>query len=343
MLKYIIFLFLLILNLNNSFKTNNLQKIQKQIALISIISSSFITSLPSQSLANSPNISPIGNIPAAINAVTNDIQSITCTLDNQNADDFHGSCQQLDNIVRIRANRLFTIKQEWGSSASTGAAVWNGANMGVWYMENSIEPSSGSSNSNGNNNVWKDAKVIELGGGIGFSSLIANALGATDVTITDGNNDVLKLAQKNIEINVPQHKRSQIRTAQLRWGTDDENNFISNNNNKDVNNINSNSNSNSNSGGSSNGNVKAPDFILVSDCTYKKAAWPDLIGTIYRLSDTHTRTILSMEPRNIGEVEGVIAEAKKQGLVVEEKQIPVDPIKSQCSLLCARLFEIKRI
>merc|ERR1711871_1587621 len=252
-----------------------------------------------------PNISPIGNIPAAINAITNDIQSITCTLDNQNADDFHGSCQQLDNIVRIRANRLFTIKQEWGSSASTGAAVWNGANMGVWYMENSIKPSSysSSSSSSSNSNVWKDAKVIELGAGIGFSSLVANALGATDVTITDGNNDVLKLAQKNIEINVPQHKRSQIRTAQLRWGTDDENDFISinhNYNNNDVNNINSESNNNN--------NIKAPDFILVSDCTYKKAAWPDLIGTIYRLSDTHTRTILSMEPRNIGEVEGIIAE-----------------------------------
>ena len=78
------------------------------------------------------SVSAVGNIPAAINAISNDIQSITCTLENQNVDEFHGSCQQLDNIVRVRANKLWTIKQDWGSSASTGAAVWNGANMGIW-------------------------------------------------------------------------------------------------------------------------------------------------------------------------------------------------------------------
>ena len=195
MMKYFVFTLFLLFNLNNAMRIKNLQQIKKQMAIISIISSSFVTSLPSQGVADSINISPIGNIPAAINAITNDIQSITCTLDNQNADDFHGSCQQLDNIVRIRANRLFTIKQEWGSSASTGAAVWNGANMGVWYMENSIKPSTNTviGNRNNNVNVWKDAKVIELGAGIGFSSLIANALGATDVTITDGNEDVLNV------------------------------------------------------------------------------------------------------------------------------------------------------
>jgi hypothetical protein len=179
------------------------------------------------------SVSAVGNIPAAINAISNDIQSITCTLENQNVDDFHGSCQQLENIVRVRANKLWTIKQDWGSSASTGAAVWNGANMGIWYMENGVPKSS-----------WKNAKVVELGAGIGFSGLVSHQLGATDVTITDGNIDVLKLADENIIQNIDSNRIKQVRTAQLRWGTDDEKNFIN-----------------------QESSPKSPDFILVSDCT----------------------------------------------------------------------------
>jgi len=175
-------------------------------------------------------------------------------------------------------------------------------------MENGVPKSS-----------WKNAKVVELGAGIGFSGLVSHQLGATDVTITDGNIDVLKLADENIIQNIDSNRIKQVRTAQLRWGTDDEKNFIN-----------------------QESSPKSPDFILVSDCTYKKAAWPDLIGTIAHLSGTNTKTILSMEPRNVGEVEGVINEAKKQGLVVVEKRLPVDPVKTQCSLLCARLFELTK-
>jgi predicted nicotinamide N-methyase len=240
------------------------------------------------------------------NIIVQEPQSVLCTLDNQNADDIRGSCQQLDTIIRWRANRLFTIKQDWGGSASTGAAVWNGANMAIWYLEHGLPA-----------NALNGAKTVELGAGIGFTSLVANALGATDVTITDGDPDVLKLAEKNIDLNVEKTQLSQIKTARLRWSTEDETPFLT--------------------------SERPTDYIFISDCTYKKAAWKDLMGTVQRLSGPETKTILSMEPRNVGEVEGVLAEARAQGLTVSEERLPVDAKKTQCSLLCARLFTLSKL
>ena len=246
---------------------------------------------------------PLGNLVEAIRAYIHDPNSITCTLDNQNADENHGSCQQLPYIVRYRAGKVLTIKQDWGSSASTGAAVWNGANMLAWYLENKL----GSSHLNNKN-------VLELGAGVGFGSLVASALGARNALITDGNLDVLELAKENININVSPQKGKSISTYQLRWGTDDEVPLYK----------------------------QSWDYILASDVTYKRTAWPSLLSTISKLSGPTTETILAMEPRNIGEVEGVLAEAESKGLEWTEMTLPVDKAKTQCNLLCARLFVLKK-
>ena len=48
---------------------------------------------------------------SAIEAILKDSQAITCSLDTQQTDDNHGSCQQLDQVVRLRAGKLLTIKQ----------------------------------------------------------------------------------------------------------------------------------------------------------------------------------------------------------------------------------------
>jgi len=194
---------------------------------------------------------------------------------------------------------LLTIKQDWGGSVSTGASVWNGANILSWFMENKLD-----------HNAMRDKSVLELGAGVGFSSLVANALGATNVVITDGNTDVLQIADKNIEINVDRNQRNNIRTAQLQWGTDDLKPFIDTN----------------------------WDYILAADVTYKKTAWAPLMGSIAKLSGPNTVTLLSMEPRNIGEIEGILAEAELQGLQWTEQQLPIDKDKIQCNLLCGRLF-----
>ena len=54
---------------------------------------------------------PIGNIGSAIQAIVKDPEAITCSLDTMLTDENHGSCQQLDNVVRLRAGKILTIKQ----------------------------------------------------------------------------------------------------------------------------------------------------------------------------------------------------------------------------------------
>jgi predicted nicotinamide N-methyase len=251
------------------------------------------------------SISPFGNIGEAWNAVTKDLESLTCTLNTQQANEFHGSCQLAPNIVRVRAGKVFTIRQDWGGSASTGAAVWQGANMATWFLENEL----GRAKLQGSN-------VLELGAGVGFDGLVANALGAKEVMITDGNEDVLKLADENIRINVDHDSLSKgsIKTSQLRWNTEDEQNFLS-----------------------------TPwDYIFAADVTYLKKNRKDLFATISKLSNEKTITYVSMEPRNVDEVEDVLRTAQEYGLKWKEEKLPVDSKKDECSLLCARMFSFTK-
>lgn len=55
--------------------------------------------------------SPFGNIGSAVEAIIKDPEAITCSLDTMLTDENHGSCQQLDRVVRVRAGKLLTIKQ----------------------------------------------------------------------------------------------------------------------------------------------------------------------------------------------------------------------------------------
>lgn len=260
----------------------------------------------------------IGNLGAAIDAILDNPDSLFCNLDNQNIQEGQSSCQQLDNVVRYRGGKVMTIRQDWGGSASTGAAIWNGANMATWYMENVI----GSSN-------LKDKSVIELGAGVGLTSLVANAMGADTVLITDGNEDVLKLADQNIDLNSIKNDKQKIQTARLRWNTEDEASVTSLL--KDA-----------GGGTSSSTQREYYDYIIASDVTYKKAAWNDLLACIAHLSGPNSHTILSMEPRNVGEVEGVLAIAEKNGLQWREAALPVDKEKTMCGMMCARLFVLTK-
>ena len=249
---------------------------------------------------------PIGDIGAAVDAIVrSNGEAISCVLDTRKADENHDSCQLKDDVVRWRAGKLMVFKQDWGRSKSTGAAIWNGANMAGWYLENIL-----------GSNSLKNKRVIELGAGIGFTSIIAKQLGAAEVVITDGDEDVLKIADTAIELNFP--FKDGIKTGQLRWNTEDEKVFTS-------------------------ANGERPwDYIIVADCTYKKNAWPDLVSSISHLSGPDTITLVSGEPRSVGETEGFLAEVEKQGLQWREEHLPIDPITDQCNLQCPRLFAITK-
>jgi predicted nicotinamide N-methyase len=179
--------------------------------------------------------------------------------------------------------------------------------MAGWYMENVI-----------GKDKMLGSSVLELGAGVGFTSLIANALGASEVVITDGNTDVLKVADFNIKTNAPESSISDLHTAQLRWNTEDEIPL-----------------KNSNKG-------RPWDYLIAADVTYLKKNRVDLITSISNLSGPNTVTMISMEPRNVGEIEDVLSIVEKQGLTWREEQLPIDKEKSQCNLMCARMFLISK-
>jgi len=86
--------------------------------------------LLASSLVTNSLMTPIGDIGAAADAVfRSGGQAALCVLDGRKADDLHDSCQLLPDVVRWRAGHLLTFRQAWGTSKSTGAAIWNGANM----------------------------------------------------------------------------------------------------------------------------------------------------------------------------------------------------------------------
>jgi predicted nicotinamide N-methyase len=159
--------------------------------------------------------------------------------------------------------------------------------------------------------------VLELGAGVGFTSLIADALGASDVTITDGNEDVLRLADENIRVNVGKPHQESVRTARLRWNTEDEAAFTQ--------------------------REKPWDYIFASDVTYLKKNRADLIASIYHLSGPKTVTYVSMEPRRAGEVEEILGLAEAQGLTWKEENLSIDTIKQGCGLLCERMFSFTKV
>ena len=86
------------------------------------------------------------------------------------------------------------------------------------------------------------------------------------------------------------------------------------------------------------------DYIVAADVTYLKKNRPDLISSIAKLSGPNTITLLSMEPRNVDEVQDVISEIEKKGLswIDLSNKLPIDPVKEQCNLLCARIFELTK-
>ena len=140
-------------------------------------------------------------------------------------------------------------------------------------------------------------------------------MGASEVVITDGNTDVLRLANENIAVNVPSDQRSTIYTKQLRWNTDDEAPFIA--------------------------RKKAFDYIFASDVTYLLKNVPDLMASIAHLSDSHSKAFVSMEPRNVGEIDVVLKAAENVGLEWKEEALPIDKDNNMCGMSCARLFAFR--
>mmetsp|Transcript_2879 Transcript_2879/g.4417 ORF Transcript_2879/g.4417 Transcript_2879/m.4417 type:complete len:280 (-) Transcript_2879:217-1056(-) len=150
---------------------------------------------------------------------------------------------------KLNGGETLTLKQGWdGRPGHTGTSVWQSGKALAAYMED-LGPE-----------FWSDKKVIELGCGTGLGSLTAHWLGAAEVLATDGNVDVLDLAEENIKSNRC-HNRSQsstIRTVNLKWG----------------------------------GSLplelqKEWDIVIGSDLTYNGQVWIQLAETVAQLLDSN--------------------------------------------------------
>lgn len=102
---------------------------------------------------------------------------------------------------------------------------------------------------------FKDKSVLELGCGVALSAIVASKLGASDVVATDGNEEVLKLAQRNLELNKVIDNAS---SAVLKWGTLDTVDFFD-----------------------------SANLVIGSDLTYNSGSWGVLAETLRDILKTN--------------------------------------------------------
>ena len=121
----------------------------------------------------------------------------------------------------------------------TGVAVWNSGILLTRLLDeiNVIDSS-----------IFKGKTILELGCGAGLASTALAKFGASSVLATDANEEVLRLAQQNFELN---NVASVAKTAELRWGMLDASEFDS-----------------------------VADIVVGSDLTYNSGSWLSLAETM---------------------------------------------------------------
>lgn len=201
----------------------------------------------------------------------------------ENPDDFDYTCQQAPGPQVIFRGHLplFLSQQEWGTSESTGASIWPSAIALSRYMDD-LGP-----------NYWRDKKVLELGSGLGLNSLAARALGAKFVTMTDGDDNVLKNAAANMQANFQEKNAAGMLVQRLSFG-----------NSADL------------------AQLKGSyDVILSSDLTYKKEGWNSFVETVQKLSSVDTVVLYGTSPRHRGEWEALQAKFIEAGFRVTDVKL----------------------
>ena len=89
-------------------------------------------------------------------------------------------CILADSRVFLRAGRQFEVQQEMADSTSsggsTGTSVWEASVVLSEFMQSGLPEG-----------FWHGKRVLELGAGAGFTSILAASLGAKQVVASDGN------------------------------------------------------------------------------------------------------------------------------------------------------------
>jgi len=97
----------------------------------------------------------------------------------------------------------------------TGQILWPVSKLLAYYIASQVGQDALFSSSSGTN-------IVELGSGCGFASIVAAFVSPpnTEIIVTDGNELVLDLVQKNLTLNFPQENNNinKVSARQLIWG-----------------------------------------------------------------------------------------------------------------------------
>ncbi len=200
-------------------------------------------------------------------------------------------CMSMDqrSFTMKSSGDIITIVQGANSAGGsvagrTGVAVWNSGILLTRLLDkiNSIDSS-----------IFKGKTILELGCGAGLASIALAKFDAASVLATDANEEVLKLAQQNFELN----NVTNVKTVALRWGMLDASEYDS-----------------------------VADIVVGSDLTYNSGSWLSLaetMATVLKPDGIVLYLTLGHSGFNAqAELQGFLQVAENAGLqVIQEEQI----------------------
>jgi SAM-dependent methyltransferase len=182
------------------------------------------------------------------------------------------------------------VQQKAGGGGQTGMTVWNSGLLLTRLLDAFVAELAVSQKTQ---DFWSNQNILDLGCGTGLCSIAAYKLGAKSVIATDGNPQVLQLAEANIQRNyIPNHNDlGIIRTSLLQWGLLNAMDFS-----------------------------ESATLILGADLTYNAGSWRVLAETMATVLSSNGYIIylsLGHEGLNVNpEVDGFLSVAKEIGLVI---------------------------
>lgn len=130
----------------------------------------------------------IDTLESQSNEIHDDLYSKLCEAQSQSDTDYSYKHYRIDSDVSNETIRLKENRNKI-SQGTTGLNVWESA---MALSELAV----------GNKSMFEDKEIVELGAGIGFSSIsIAKYCSAKKITITDGNDKVLDILNENVANN----------------------------------------------------------------------------------------------------------------------------------------------
>lgn len=206
-------------------------------------------------------------------------------------------CSDASDEPRSDTSHITLLENRYLISAAgtTGLRTWEAAlHLGTYLCQNS--------------SLVKDKRILELGAGTGYLSILcANLLGSTHVIASDGSDDVINNLPENLFLNNLQDSTS-VSPMELKWGHallgTEEDKW---------------------NGG------RPVDVVLGADITYDHSVIPALVGTLLDVFELHSKVevYISATQRNEKTFQVFLDKCQINGLAVEDLDFEVPAREAQ--------------